>query len=105
MKTILAMAIGPKDKNEKLRSEKAARASSLRRYVHGLVEGLGTGGRKIGKDFEVDYWEHPGIVAKHFTPADLVFGMSTTVVRAAQETVGAGVPILGIVSDRKAEKF
>ena len=105
MKRILAMAIGPKDKSETLLSKKAARAPNLRRYIQGLVEGLSEHGQEIGKTFEINYAEHPIIAAKHFTEADLVFGMSTTVVRAAQEALGDRVPILGIVSDRKVEQF
>src|SRR5215468_9685705 len=105
MKRILAMAIGPKDKSETLISKKAARAPNLRRYIQGLVEGLSEHGQEIGKTFEINYAEHPIIAAKHFTETDLVFGMSTTVVRAAQEALGDRVPILGIVSDRKVEQF
>src|SRR5262245_33825862 len=105
MKRILAMAIGSKDKSETLISKKAARAPNLRRYIQGLVEGLSEHGQEIGKTFQIDYAEHPIIAAKHFTETDLVFGMSTTVVRAAQEALGDRVPILGIVSDRKVEQF
>jgi ABC-type uncharacterized transport system substrate-binding protein len=109
MKRIVAVAVGPQQ--DQSIGPKGA-PSNVRRYVDGLVEGLATCGRQLGKDYEIDYRERPeaalangksGAFASR-TPYDLVFAMSTTVVRAARKS-DASTPIVGVVSDFKAEGF
>lgn len=110
MKTILAVAIGP-ERNLSISSKIAA--GQARPYIDGLIEGLANYGHNIGQDYEIVYRERPNLDAKggHLasafgpdggTPANLIFGMSTTVVRAANNAK-LGLPIVGVVSDRKAE--
>jgi ABC-type uncharacterized transport system substrate-binding protein len=112
MKTILAMAVGP-TKDLPIRSK--ADLNGARPYIKGLIDGLAKLNRHIGTDYVIDYRERDNLETKAgavdgFKPhpgeeePGLIFGMSTTVVRAARGAT-QGTPILGIVSDQKAESF
>jgi ABC-type uncharacterized transport system substrate-binding protein len=111
MKRILAVAIGPE--RDMTISGKLA-AGEVRPYIDGLIEGLAKYGRHAGQDYDIEYRERPSLDAKggqlantfslNGAPPDVIFGMSTSVVRAANG-LPSKTPIVGIVSDRKAEGF
>ena len=106
-KRILAMAIGP---SRDLSISPNIADGDVRPYIQGLVEGLAKYGHQVGTDYEIDYRERPTLDPKDKGLSEafgngshnLIFGMSTTVVRAAKAAVPS-VPIVGVVSDRKAE--
>ncbi len=111
-KRILAMAVGP-TKNLLIRSK--ADLNGARPYIEGLIDGLTDLHHQIGTDYVIDYRERDNLettagAADGFKPhpgeeePGVIFGMSTTVVRAARGAT-EGIPILGIVSDQKAESF
>src|SRR5215470_4507223 len=109
MKTILAVAVGPK-KDRVIRSKIGL--DGVRPYIEGLIDGLAGLNRHIGTDYEIDYREREldelgskAGAAEAFKANSehcAIFGMSTTVVRAAQG-VTKSIPVVGIVSDPKAE--
>jgi len=109
MKRILAVAIGPE--RDLTISGKLA-AGEVRPYIDGLIDGLAKYGRHAGQDYDIEYRERPSLDSKggqlantfslNGAPPDVIFGMSTTVVRAANG-LPSKTPIVGIVSDRKAE--
>jgi len=111
MKTILAVAVGPK-KDRVIRSKIGL--DGVRPYIEGLIDGLAGLNRHIGTDYEIDYREREldelgskAGAAEAFKANSehcAIFGMSTTVVRAAQG-VTKSIPVVGIVSDPKAESF
>jgi hypothetical protein len=77
------------------------------------MQGLAIRGYSIGSDYLIDYREcsaadlrtGAAFEVKSGSPSDcIIFGMSTTVVRAAQHYTST-IPIVGIVSDPKAEGF
>ena len=110
-KRILAVAIGPQQDNQ-IGANGAP--GSVRPYVHGLIEGLGERGRQLGIDYEIAYRERSQtelaakgsglFAAKHQTPYDVIFAMSTNVVRAAKDS-GDPTPIVGVVSAPADEHF
>jgi ABC-type uncharacterized transport system substrate-binding protein len=111
-KTIVAVAVGPK-KNVLIRNR--AGANGVRPYIQGLIDGLSKLNREIGTDYVIDYRERDQAeleskngAADAFTAGSeddlVIFGMSTTVVRAAQGFTKK-IPIVGVVSDWKAEGF
>ena len=111
-KRILAMAVGP-ERSATLRKKSVA--GNVRPYIAGLISGLASHGKRIGQDYEIDYRERPKLDGKKSdaieafkpsltAPHDLIFGMSTTVVRAARLAT-KNIPIVGVVSDNKAEGF
>lgn len=113
-KRILAVAVGPQ-RDASISAAAAAAAANVRPYVDGLVAGLARCGHQAGTDYEIDYKERSQIElasdkALHVfapqdrEPYDVIFAMSTNVVRAAKDTGGA-TPIVGVVSDSKAEGF
>lgn len=112
MKRILAVAVGPQ---RDLHIRAKGDLSGVRPYVDGLIEGLARRGHQVGADYEIDYRERPqpdfqkGLAANTFKANDgaqhqTIFAMSTTVVRGAQG-VTKTIPIVGVVSDPKAEGF
>lgn len=112
IKRIVAVAVGPR-RDQRL-SDKAI-AGNVRPYVNGLIERLGELGHKLGSDYIIDYKErtHPELakleVDDLFVDAnkaayDLIFAMSTTVVRSAKDA-GERTPIVGVVSDPRKEGF
>jgi ABC-type uncharacterized transport system substrate-binding protein len=114
MKRILAVAVGPQ-KDVLIRAK--GDLGGVRPYIEGLVNGLASLKHELGSDFEIDYRERehldletgPGAAnafkANSETPHDVIFAMSTTVVRAANG-VGKSIPIVfPAVSDHKAEGF
>lgn len=111
MKSILAIAVG---QTRDLHIVDKVIAGEVRPYIEGLIDGLTKYGRLIGTDYQIDYRERPQLdlkdghveafKAKAAMPYDLIFAMSTTVVRAATNAT-ASIPIVGVVSDLKAEKL
>jgi ABC-type uncharacterized transport system substrate-binding protein len=112
VKRILALAVGP-PRDNLIGADGAP--GNVRPYVQGLIEALGAHGRQVGKDYEIDYKERTQAdltAAKRsglFKVADgkeydVVFAMSTNVVRAAIDS-GASTPIVGVVSDPRSERF
>jgi ABC-type uncharacterized transport system substrate-binding protein len=90
-------------------------AGQVRPYIEGLIHGLAKHGHPIGAAYEIDYRERPNLdlkngqaaeafTAKAGTPYDVIFAMSTTVVRAAKD-IKPSIPIVGVVSDPRAEGF
>jgi ABC-type uncharacterized transport system substrate-binding protein len=110
IKRILAVAVGP-SRQTTIRGKSVA--NNVRPYIRGLIEGLARHDRRPGSDFEIDYRERPQLdrtgarsnaafKPNAEKPYDLIFGMSTTVVRAARR-VTKKIPIVGVVSDSGAE--
>jgi ABC-type uncharacterized transport system substrate-binding protein len=106
----VAVAVGPQQ-DQQIGPKGAP--GNVRPYVAGLIEGLAKHGHQLGKDYQIEYRERPQLDlgnGKSFgapsgqAPFDLVFAMSTTVVRAARKA-NASIPIVGVVSDFKAEGF
>jgi ABC-type uncharacterized transport system substrate-binding protein len=112
LKRVLAVAVGPQ--RDHLISAREG-AQNVRHYVHGLIAGLAKKGHHIGADYEIDYKERlhsdmangatsKALMKNEQSPYDVIFAMSTNVVRAAKDT-GHATPIVGVVSDPKAEGF
>ena len=108
IKRIVAVAVGPQ-RDQQIGATGAP--SNVRPYIDGLIAGLAKHGHRLGTDYEIDYRERPqldlanGKSSGAFAgKADLIFAMSTTVVRAAKDA-GGSIPIVGVVSDFKAEGF
>jgi ABC-type uncharacterized transport system substrate-binding protein len=114
MMRILAVAVGPQ-KDQVIRAN--GRMVGVRPYVHGLIAGLTDRKHQIGTDFEIDYRERvpedlvkgpaaaSAFKAEPGTQYDLIFAMSTTVLRAAK-AVNNSIPIVfPSVSDLKADKI
>jgi ABC-type uncharacterized transport system substrate-binding protein len=110
MKRILAVAVGS-ERDKTIRAK--AGASEVRPYIEGLIDGLASRGRHLGTHYEIDYRERPHLDFKRgqgveiFTSGqhNLIFAMSTTVARLAQAASERTMPIVGVVSDRKAESL
>jgi ABC-type uncharacterized transport system substrate-binding protein len=114
MKRILAVAVGP-ERNRLLNAKGGL--GDVRPYIAGLVDGLANRGHHLGTDFEIDYREREHSVletgsgaanafkAELQTPHDLIFAMSTTVVRAASGVTNSIQIVSPAVSDHKAEGF
>jgi ABC-type uncharacterized transport system substrate-binding protein len=109
-KRILAVAVGPQ-RDTLIQS--VGGLSGVRPYIEGLIDGLSRLNRNIGTDYEISYREHPQLDGKStvaqeaFKSADgktndIIFGMSTTVARAAHGATQS-TPIVCIVSDLRAE--
>jgi ABC-type uncharacterized transport system substrate-binding protein len=112
VKKVLALAVGP-ERNHRITARE--HAANVRHYIHGLIEGLEQKGRHIGTDYEIDYKERlhtdlangkasKAMMADEESPCDVVFAMSTNVVRAAKDA-SKSTPIVGVVSEPKAEGF
>jgi ABC-type uncharacterized transport system substrate-binding protein len=109
MKRILAVAVGP-EKDVPIRAK--SDLDGVRPYIEGLIEGLGRLGRQLGTDFVIDYsqcWnEHvesgDAFKAKEKNH-DLIYAMSTTVVRAARAHTTEIPIVFSNVSDHGAERF
>jgi ABC-type uncharacterized transport system substrate-binding protein len=119
MKRILALAVG--DKMDVSVEEK--HLDKVRPYIVGLVEGLAALGRRLGRDFAIDYSQrlHPEFISGQAFKEkekghDLIYAMSTTVMQAAGNHVtgrphvpGTRTPDIPIVfanvSDPGAEKY
>jgi len=112
IKRIVAVAVGPQ-RNERINERGVP--SNVRPYVDGLIARLGKRGYQIGTHYQIDYKERPqldlikGVANEAFvsadqTPYDLIFAMSTTVVRAAKDATKS-TPIVGVVSDPNDEKL
>ena len=113
MKTVLAVAVGPQ---KDLLFRDKGKLSEVRPYVQGLIDGLAARGHHLGTDYVIQYRERDldTLASKNgaagaFKPDPgseddvLIFGMSTTIVRAAQG-VTKSIPIVGIVSEPAKEK-
>jgi ABC-type uncharacterized transport system substrate-binding protein len=110
MTTILAMAVGP-TRDVDIRD--SSKLDNVRPYIDGLVTGLGNFNRRLGSDFDIDYRERepkdlaPGANAiaafkpKNGGSYDLIFAMSTTVVRGAQSVPSYRPIVYPSISDRK----
>lgn len=109
MKRILALAVGP-EKDVLIRSK--SDLVGVRPYIAGLIDGLASLNRHLGTDYDIDYrerlYEHlesgSAFKAKEKNH-DLIYAMSTTVVRAARN-ITTEIPIVfSNVSDHGAERF
>jgi ABC-type uncharacterized transport system substrate-binding protein len=110
-KRILALAVGDPKVNRIL--GKNPDLKGVRPYITGLIEGLDRLGHPIGTDFDIDYRQHwyEHIVEGHAfrehanAPPDLIYAMSTTVMRAAGKH-GGGIPVVfPNCSDPDAEPY
>jgi ABC-type uncharacterized transport system substrate-binding protein len=111
MKRILAVAIGPE---RDMTISGSLAPGEVRPYIEGLIDGLAKYGHQAGQDYDIEYRERPSLDAKggqlantfslNGAPPDCIFGMSTSVVRAANGAASKS-PIVGVVSDRRAEGF
>ena len=113
MKTVLAVAVGPQ---KDLLFRDKGKLGEVRPYIQGLIDGLAARGHHLGADYVIQYRERDldTLASKNgaagaFKPESgseddvLIFGMSTTIVRAAQG-VTKSIPIVGIVSEPAKEK-
>jgi ABC-type uncharacterized transport system substrate-binding protein len=115
MKRILALAVGaPMD--VLITPVTDLDKAGVRPYIGGLIEGLASRGRQLGKDFDIEYrhrWYTDLKSGKAFEARDrkhdLIYAMSTTVVREAVPFAKAMAPAAPIVfpnvSDYGAEAF
>jgi len=101
---ILAVAVGPKEKNLVIDTVAKGDAAGVRRYIAGLIEGLAKRGHKLGTDFVIDYRERllrdlKGAVAEGVKQAErakqapLIYPMSTSALKAAM-SVSTSIPIV-----------
>jgi ABC-type uncharacterized transport system substrate-binding protein len=108
---IVAVAIAAENKDITINSRRDLR--DLRRvktrpYLRGLVQGLATRGLKLRKDYVIEFRQRKpsalGTAAAFGNPAtgDVIFCMSTTVVKAAADLFST-IPIVGVVSDPTKE--
>jgi ABC-type uncharacterized transport system substrate-binding protein len=111
IKRIVAVAVGPQAIDHPISATSVP--SGVRPYIDGLMEGLAKRGYQPGTHYRIDYRERPQpglakgndtFASKGQAPYDLIFAMSTTVVRAAKDAAKS-TPIVGVVSDPKAEGF
>ena len=109
---ILAVAVGP-EKNVLIDAMSRARLGEVRPYIKGLVDGLEELNRQLGCDFNIDYRERPQTFLEKpetaksaFDPdPNLIFAMSTTVLRAGLDA-STSVPIVyASVSDLIEDKI
>ena len=109
--TIVAVAIGNPHNNRTISDW--GHLEGVRPYIRGLMQGLANRDHAIGSDYLIDYREcsaddletGDAFTVQSGSSSDVViFGMSTTVVRAAQRFTTT-IPIVGIVSDPNAEGF
>jgi ABC-type uncharacterized transport system substrate-binding protein len=115
MKRILALAVGePMDVLIPPMTD--LDKAGVRPYIGGLIDGLAGRGRQLGKDFDIEYrhrWYTDLKSGKAFEAkdqkCDLIYAMSTTVVREAVPFARAIAPVVPIVfpnvSDYGAEDF
>jgi ABC-type uncharacterized transport system substrate-binding protein len=107
---IVAVAVGPVDKNVVIDTVEKANARGVRRYIGGLVEGLNR--HTIGTDYVIDYMERPldglqNAVEKGVKQAEiekqevLVFPMSTSALKAAQAIRERKPTVFPSVSDHR----
>ncbi len=105
MPNILAIAVGDPSNSHQIANP--GDVTGARPYVRGLVDYLLGQNIKIGRDYTIDYQEcYEGDEA--FTPADVIFCMSTPVVRKARaftSTMLTPTPIVGVFSDPRGEGF
>jgi hypothetical protein len=110
---IVAVAIGSNIPQRIIRSQ--ADLTGLRPYIPGLIDGLRHTNPSyvLGTDYIIDYRErtkdqlvtNPAEAFRNPAEADhVIFGMSTTVVKAAQ-AVTESIKIIGIVSDPAQEQI
>jgi ABC-type uncharacterized transport system substrate-binding protein len=112
VKRILAVAVGP-DQDVVIGAGNRARLGEVRPYVGGLVAGLERLGHLLGDDFEIVYRERSQTIfdqqesaEKAFeTSVDLIFAMSTTVLRAGVNAPGSVPFVYASVSDVIADKI
>ncbi len=113
IKRILAVAVGPR-RDHVIGPDGNGAPAGVRPYVSGLIAELSHRGRRLGSDHEIHYRERPqhelagksqtAFMAADGKPYDLIFAMSTNVVRAALDS-GESIPIVGVVSEPRAEGF
>jgi hypothetical protein len=113
-KTILAVAIGDSRKSKAINNSAPATLNGVRPYIGGLINGLSklpvpntkpVRNYQIGTDYVIDYRECDlDQLNRTFTSADVIFCMSTRVVRAAA-SYNSSIPIVGIVSNPRHEGF
>jgi ABC-type uncharacterized transport system substrate-binding protein len=111
VKRIVAVAVGAQAVNHPISATSVP--SGVRPYIDGLIEGLAKRGYQPGTHYQIDYRERPQpgfakgsdtFASKGQAPYDLIFAMSTTVARAAKDAARS-TPIVGVVSDPRAEKL
>jgi ABC-type uncharacterized transport system substrate-binding protein len=112
IKRIAAVAVGPARDHV---ISAAGGVGNVRPYIDGLIDGLAKHGRRLGTDYEIHYMERPQAELEKAKKSgmfrdsdggsrDLIFAMSTNVVRAAKDT-GDKTPIVSVVSHPQAEGF
>jgi ABC-type uncharacterized transport system substrate-binding protein len=110
MKTILALAVGDPSVSQRLVDPKAP-LYGVRPYILGLIKGLQDLGYSLGGDYTIDYRHHwyddvmSGLAFKDLGQPDLIYAMSTTVMRKAGDNT-KGIPIVfANCSDHEAEPY
>jgi ABC-type uncharacterized transport system substrate-binding protein len=110
MKRILALAVGA-PMNVTISNK--TQLDGVRPYIEGLIDALAGRGRPLGTDFVVDYsqaWYEDVVSGKaikeKLSNHDLIYAMSTTVIRAAGKYAAENIPIVfPNVSDPTQEKY
>jgi ABC-type uncharacterized transport system substrate-binding protein len=110
-KRILALAVGDPKASRILGKDPDLKG--VRPYITGLIKGLTRLGHQIGTDYEIDYRQHwyEHIVEGHAfrehanAPPDLIYAMSTTVMRAAGKHGGGNPIVFPNCSDHDAEPY
>jgi hypothetical protein len=118
MNRVIAVAVAKDERQitiDHRRDLKELRRLKVRPYLRGLVQGLAACGKKLGPDYTIEFRQRrPGQMAdaaafSNPLAGDVVFCMSTTVVKAAADVFSPTaappvIPIVGVVSAPDAEK-
>lgn len=105
--TVLAVAVGDHAEKDLLISSNPP-PRGVRRYIHGLINGLNEQKYTIGDNYIIRYWQCKASELRDLFRTDrpdpsAIFCMSTRVVDAAlTQYQNAKVPIVGIISDPAA---
>lgn len=115
-KRIVAVAVAKENNKITIRSRrdlKDLRRLKVRPYLRGLVQELEKRGKKLRKDYVIEFQQRKRNAMNNVAafgnpiPGDVIFCMSTTVVKAASDLFPANavppIPIVGIVSDPALE--
>jgi ABC-type uncharacterized transport system substrate-binding protein len=109
MKRILALAVGDPKASQTIGQNPDL--SGVRPYISGLISGLARLGHKLGADFEIDYvqsWyedvESGHVFKEKLKNHDLIYAMSTTVMRAAGKNTNIDI-VFPNCSEHAVEQF
>ena len=109
MTTILALAVGDPSVSRRL-TDQASIPKGVRPYIIGLIRGLRQRGHSLGGDYTIDYqhhWYDDIKSGRAFVKSDvdLIYAMSTTVMRSAGDHTKHIPIVFPNCSDHEAEPY